>query len=99
MRHIPSRFLWGRKITRCSPSEDPVGSRLHGDVAALVLYVGDDGDDEPDHLDWPAPGAALLLAGDTVLQGGGGHVLRSQPGEATSCRGAKEGQECQEMEE
>ena len=65
-------------------------------MATLVLYVGDDGDDEPDHLDWPAPGATLLLAGDTVLQSDGRHVLRPQSGEATSCRGDKEAQERQE---
>ena len=56
-------------------------------MATLVLDVGDDGDDEPDQLERPAPGLTLLLAGDTVLEGGGGHVLRPQCGEATSCRG------------
>ena len=63
---------------KCLPGKDLVGGRLHLDVATLVLDVGDDGDDEPEGLDWPAPAGALLLAGDTVLQGGGGHVLRPQ---------------------
>ena len=75
---------------------DPVSCGLHWYVATLVLDVGDDGDDEPDQLDWPAPGGALLLAGDAVLQGGGRHVLRPQSGEATSCRGDQQGQEGQE---
>ena len=59
--------------------------------------MGDEGDDEPDHLDWPAPGLTLLLAGHTVLQGDGRHVLRPKAGEAASSRGdqdQQEGQQC-----
>ena len=62
---------------KCLPGKDPVGCRLH-------LDVGDDGDDETEGLDWPAPAGALLLAGDTVLQGGGGHVLQPQSVLSTS---------------
>ena len=75
---------------KCLPGKYLVGGRLHLDVATLALDVGDDGDDEPDQLDWPAPGGALLLAWDTVLQGGGRHVLRPQSGEAASCRADKD---------
>ena len=59
-------------------------------MAALVLDVGDDCDDEPDQFDWPAPGLALLLAGHAVLQGDGGDVARPQPGDAAVCRGEQD---------
>ena len=68
---------------KCLPGKDPVGGRLHLDVVTLVLDVGDDGDDD-EGLNWPALAGALLLAGDTVFQGGGGHLLRPQSGLSSS---------------
>ena len=83
--------------TRPPPPEESDTSRLHLDVAALVLDVSDDGDQEPDHLQPPAPVAALLLTGDAVLQRDGGHVARPQPGAAAAAQG-EDGQDGQERQ-
>lgn len=64
------------------PPAHPVGGGLHWNMTALVLDVCHHRHQEPDRLHPPAPLRALLLAGDAVLEGDGGHVARPQPGAA-----------------